>query len=137
MGSIKNVVSEPIEGHEDYHMMVRDFPGRRCIGWYPVSAVWQEQRLATAGALKVGKEGRLQSGLDASVRWAWGWQREGFLPSSFHRQSAVVRTLYLTKRSAVPPHPVRIFCLPWGGRIVNIPSLRCLEELWLPVVVTH
>lgn len=22
MGSIKNVVSEPIEGHEDYHMMV-------------------------------------------------------------------------------------------------------------------
>lgn len=23
MGSIKNVVSEPIEGHEDYHMMVR------------------------------------------------------------------------------------------------------------------
>lgn len=23
MGSIKNVVTEPIEGHEDYHMMVR------------------------------------------------------------------------------------------------------------------
>lgn len=22
MGSIKNVVSEPLEGHEDYHMMV-------------------------------------------------------------------------------------------------------------------
>ena len=22
MGSIKNVVTEPIEGHEDYHMMV-------------------------------------------------------------------------------------------------------------------
>lgn len=26
MGSIKNVVSEPIEGHEDYHMMVS-----RCV----------------------------------------------------------------------------------------------------------
>lgn len=25
MGSIKNVVSEPIEGHEDYHMMVTVF----------------------------------------------------------------------------------------------------------------
>lgn len=25
MGSIKNVVSEPIEGHEDYHMMVSAF----------------------------------------------------------------------------------------------------------------
>lgn len=25
MGSIKNVVSEPIEGHEDYHMMVSRF----------------------------------------------------------------------------------------------------------------
>lgn len=25
MGSIKNVVTEPIEGHEDYHMMVRYF----------------------------------------------------------------------------------------------------------------
>ena len=24
MGSIKNVVSEPIEGHDEYHMMVRD-----------------------------------------------------------------------------------------------------------------
>ena len=30
MGSIKNVVSEPIEGHEDYHMMVSSLslPGR-------------------------------------------------------------------------------------------------------------
>lgn len=27
MGSIKNVVSEPIEGHEDYHMMVSSGPG--------------------------------------------------------------------------------------------------------------
>ena len=27
MGSIKNVVSEPIEGHEDYHMMVSSRPG--------------------------------------------------------------------------------------------------------------
>lgn len=26
MGSIKNVVSEPIEGHEDYHMMVTILP---------------------------------------------------------------------------------------------------------------
>lgn len=26
MGSIKNVVSEPIEGHEDYHMMVTARP---------------------------------------------------------------------------------------------------------------
>lgn len=25
MGSIKNIVSEPIEGHEDYHMMVTIF----------------------------------------------------------------------------------------------------------------
>lgn len=29
MGSIKNVVSEPIEGHEDYHMMVSAEQGAR------------------------------------------------------------------------------------------------------------
>lgn len=29
MGSIKNVVSEPIEGHEDYHMMVSSAGARR------------------------------------------------------------------------------------------------------------
>lgn len=29
MGSIKNVVSEPIEGHEDYHMMVSRRPSCR------------------------------------------------------------------------------------------------------------
>lgn len=29
MGSIKNVVSEPIEGHEDYHMMVSLWPSCR------------------------------------------------------------------------------------------------------------
>jgi len=25
MGSIKNVISEPIEDHDEYHMMVREF----------------------------------------------------------------------------------------------------------------
>lgn len=34
MGSIKNVVTEPIEGHEDYHMMVcvyRNVFNKLCI----------------------------------------------------------------------------------------------------------
>lgn len=33
MGSIKNVVSEPIEGHEDYHMMVSAEQGARGAAW--------------------------------------------------------------------------------------------------------
>lgn len=30
MGSIKHVVTEPIEGHEDYHMMVTRFLTTNC-----------------------------------------------------------------------------------------------------------
>ncbi|XP_005007595.1 ubiquitin domain-containing protein UBFD1 isoform X1 [Cavia porcellus] len=33
MGSIKNVVSEPIEGHEDYHMMTRKIIKRKNGSW--------------------------------------------------------------------------------------------------------
>lgn len=38
MGSIKNIVSEPIEGHEDYHMMVTIF----CVvkSWCGCSLKW-------------------------------------------------------------------------------------------------
>jgi len=39
MGSIKNVVTEPIEGHEDYHMMVcvyRNISNKLCI----ISLYW-------------------------------------------------------------------------------------------------
>lgn len=31
MGSIKNVVTEPIEGHEDYYMMVRVCLHTNCV----------------------------------------------------------------------------------------------------------
>ena len=48
MGSIKNVVSEPIEGHEDYHMMVsgrRPRPHRLQQGGE--SSVWRRQQSKT------------------------------------------------------------------------------------------
>ena len=48
MGSIKNVVSEPIEGHEDYHMMVsgrRPRPHRLQQGGE--SSVWRRNSLKT------------------------------------------------------------------------------------------
>lgn len=35
MGSIKNVVSEPIEGHDEYHMLVRHLHARKLLDRLP------------------------------------------------------------------------------------------------------
>ena len=46
MGSIKAVVSEPIEGHEEYHLMVSDQWMNTATEWYQYSDLISNQWIA-------------------------------------------------------------------------------------------
>lgn len=55
MGSIKNVVSEPIEGHEDYHMMVTVLVAT-CISERSIMVMYQSKMKTVAMIIVTTKE---------------------------------------------------------------------------------